>query len=245
MESNSFFERKLALTPKDMNTVGIGGVTVDSILLKQARERLEDRCSEHGFVLPGTVKLLSRSMGGFEAARFTGDAVYYVKAEGRVLYPADGLRIVGEVIRKSKMGLYVTYRNALRIQVLRDLHLGNDDFEAMMVGDLVEVEIKKSFFQINDPYILANGLFIRNAGTATGTGAGVGASAAVPMGGISLTGAAKDEELGGGVQERKESAPPASLAGAIAMNIPELIEEEAEGDGEGVEGQEENVEEDE
>jgi hypothetical protein len=235
MESNAFFERKVALTPKDMNQVGIGGVTVDSIVLKTLRDKLEDRCSEHGFVLPGTVRLLSRSMGGFEAARFTGEAVYYVKAEGRVLYPADGVRLVGEVIRKNKMGLYVTYKNALRVQVLRDLHLGNDEFEAVEVGDLVEVEVKKSFFQINDPYVLSNGLFVRNAGP--GAGAGAAAAATAPLaGGIAttgaVTGAAKgDEEVyeggpGGGVRERK--AVPVAAMGAGAGAVEEVEEEASE-----------------
>lgn len=231
MESNAFFERKVALTPKDMNEVGIGGVTVDSILLKTVRDKLEERCSEHGYVLPGTVKLLSRSMGGFETARFTGEAVYYVKAQGQVLYPADGLRVTGEVIRKNKMGLYVSHRNGLRIQVLRDLHLGNDDFEAVEIGDSVDVEIKKSFFQINDPYILANGLFVQNRGRLAPPPA---ASKVVLKGGIATTGlenavvmeagatgAGKGGEEeggpGGGVRERKGAPRPSALEGAVLM----------------------------
>jgi hypothetical protein len=238
MESNAFFERKVALTPKDMNQVGIGGVTVDSILLKTVRDKLEDRCSEHGFVLPGTVKLLSRSMGGFEAARFTGDAVYYVKVEGRVLYPADNLRVTGEVTRKNKMGLYVTYRNAMRIQVLRDLHLGNDEFEAVEIGDIVEVEVKKSFFQINDPYILSNGLFVRNTGKAPSAAATDGVRAA---GGIATTGmgagagagaGAGEEDGEGGEEGEEEAVAPAGAGGLTALEGAELVQapEEMESD---------------
>ena len=115
----------------------------------------------HGFVLPGTLKMISRSMGYFEPARFTGDAIYYVKAEGRVLYPADGVRVIGEVIRKNKMGLYVIHRDAIRVQVARDLHIGNEEFEDVQIGDSVEIELKKSKFQVNDPFILASGVFIR------------------------------------------------------------------------------------
>jgi hypothetical protein len=58
------------------------------------------------------------------------------------------------------MGLYITYRDALRIQVPRDLHLENEEFDSIKIGDTVEVELKKSLFQINDEYILTNGLFI-------------------------------------------------------------------------------------
>lgn len=159
MESTAFFEQKVAITPKDFNYVSSKGI--DGILLEKVKEKLEEKCSINGFVLPGSLKMLSRSMGQFEPARFTGDAVYYVKVEGRVLYPADGIRVSGEVIRKNKMGLYVIHRDAIRIQVARDLHIGNEEFEDVQVGDVIEVDVKKSKFQVNDPFILASGVFIR------------------------------------------------------------------------------------
>jgi hypothetical protein len=98
-------------------------------------------------------------MAYFEPARFTGDAVYYVKLEGRVIYPVDGTEVIGKVIRKNKMGLYVNYRDAIRIQVPRDLHLGNMEYDSVEVGDTVLIEMKRSRFAINDPHILATGVF--------------------------------------------------------------------------------------
>jgi hypothetical protein len=85
MESTAFFEKKISLTPKNINKVG-RDATVESILLEKLREKLENKCSEHGFVIPDSLKILSRSCGYFEPGRFTGDAVYYVKAEGKVYY---------------------------------------------------------------------------------------------------------------------------------------------------------------
>jgi DNA repair exonuclease SbcCD nuclease subunit len=158
MESTAYFEKKISLTPQDFNK--LKDVALEEILTTKSKDLMENKCSEHGFVLPGSVKVLSRSMGYFEAARFTGDAVYYVKLEGRVVYPADGVRVVGEVIRKNKMGLYVDYNKAIRVQVPRDLHLGNEEFDSVEIGDTVLVELKRSKFQINDPYILASGLFL-------------------------------------------------------------------------------------
>ena len=98
-------------------------------------------------------------MGYFEAARFTGDAIYYVKLQGTVIYPVDGIRVKGEVIRKNKMGLYVDYKQAIRIQVPRDLHIGMIEYENVKIGDIIEVELKRSKFAINDTYILASGIF--------------------------------------------------------------------------------------
>ena len=148
METTAFFERKVGLTPKEMNC--IREKSIDDVLIGKLRIMLEEKCSEHGFILPGSLKIISRSMGGYEGARFTGEAVYFVKVEGKVLYPADGIKVVGEVIRKNKLGLYLVHRDALRIQIPRDLHLGNEEFDEVEIGDKVEVELKKSRFQIND-----------------------------------------------------------------------------------------------
>jgi hypothetical protein len=158
MESTAFFEKKISLTPSDFNEVKT--TSIDDILLRKAKESIEKKCSENGFVLPGSIRLLSRSMGHFESARFTGDAVYYIKLEGRVIYPADGIRITGEVIRKNKMGLYINYQDAIRIQVPRDLHIGNEEYDSVQVGEMVQIELKRSKFAIYDPYILASGMFI-------------------------------------------------------------------------------------
>jgi hypothetical protein len=158
MESIAFFEKKIHLSPGEFNEVK--HESIDSILEKKAKQLIENKCSEQGFVVPGTIKLISRSMGYFEAARFTGDANYYLKLEGKIVYPADGVRVICEVIRKNKMGLYADYNNAIRIQVPRDLHIGSEEYEEVDVGDIIEVELKRSKFQINDPYILASAIFI-------------------------------------------------------------------------------------
>ncbi len=172
MESTAFFEKKINLSPSEFNEVK--KESIDSLLEKKAKQLIENKCSEQGFVLSGSVKLLSRSMGYFEAARFTGDAVYYVKLEGKIVYPSDGDRVVGEVIRKNKMGLYVDYRKAIRIQVPRDLHIGSEEYEDVEVGDTIEVELKRSKFQINDPYILASAIFIEKKAGAEGPEAAIG-----------------------------------------------------------------------
>jgi len=162
MESTAIFEKKISLTPSDFNK--IKNTTVDTIILEKAKELMEKKCSENGFVLPGFLKLISRSIGRFEDGNKTGDAIYYVKLEGKIIYPADGIRVVGEVIRKNKMGLYVEYKNAIRVQVPRDFHIGSEEYDSVEVGDSIEVELKRSKFQINDPYILASGVFITKNG---------------------------------------------------------------------------------
>jgi DNA-directed RNA polymerase subunit E'/Rpb7 len=156
MEYVAVFEEKVTLTPKDLRKEVS---SIDNILEQKLRTRLEGRCSRNGYVLPDGISILSRSMGSIEKGRFTGNLLFHVQAEGKVLNPPDGTIVDGEVIRKNKMGLYVEYAKAIRIIIPRDINIGNEEFESVEVGEMVQVEIKKSRFQVNDEYILSVGLF--------------------------------------------------------------------------------------
>ena len=156
MEHTALFEERASLTSRDLR----GEITdIDGLLLQKLSTRMENKCSRHGFVLPGTMKILSRSMGYIEKGRFTGDIIFHVQAEAKVLNPPAGFTLEGVVIRKNKMGMYVSYNDAIRIILPRDLHIGDEAFEAVPVGATVSVEIQKSRFQVNDAYILSVGLF--------------------------------------------------------------------------------------
>jgi len=158
MEQLAVFEDKVMLTPADLSREI---TSFDDILLEKLKTSLEGKCSRHGYVLPGTLELLSRSMGSAEKGRFTSDFLYYIKAQGKVLNPPDGFQIEGEVARKNKMGLYVIINNAIRIMIPRDLHIGNEEFDQIQIGDVVRVEIKKSRFQVNDTHILSIGQYLQ------------------------------------------------------------------------------------
>jgi DNA-directed RNA polymerase subunit E'/Rpb7 len=161
MQHTAIFEEQVTVTPKDMKRKI---TSIEAILLSKLQAQLEGRCSRHGYVLPGSVKVLSRSMGVIEKGRFTGSIIFHVQAEGDVLNPPDGIQVEGEVIRKNKMGMYVSYENAIRVIVPRDLHIGQKEFEDVEVGERVQVEVKKARFQVNDPYILAVGIFLKALG---------------------------------------------------------------------------------
>ncbi len=161
MEQTVVFDEKIYLTPADMNQVGTK--TVDAILLTHLQTKLENQCSQHGFVLPNSLSILSRSYGYLENGRFTGNVIYHVQAQGRVLNPACGTHVIGTILKKNKMGCYVIYEDAIRILIPRDMHLGDDSFESLEPGDMIEIDIRKSRFQIHDKFILSVGKFVKRA----------------------------------------------------------------------------------
>lgn len=163
METIVVFEQKIALSPLEFNQ--LREKKLDDILLKKFAEENESQCSVHGWVIPDTLKILSRSMLQVEGGRFTGDMVSWVQVEGKVIYPVDGQRLVGYVLKKNKMGMFVMYQQAIQIMVPRDLHIGNEEFDSVAIGEQVEIELKKSRFQVKDKTILSVGIFHRRVAT--------------------------------------------------------------------------------
>lgn len=172
MEVESSFETKVTLSPEDLTLLANytnksekakrvdGYGSIDQLIEKKIKEQYEGKCSRSGYVLPNSIKLLSRSVGMVEKGRFTGELLFYAEARCKVYQPPEGVLLAGIVTHKNRMGIYVDYNNhAIRIMVPRDLHIGNEEFDAIEPGDLVKVEIKKSRYQVNDTSILSVGVF--------------------------------------------------------------------------------------
>lgn len=156
MEYTVAFEEKVAFSPKDLNSLKEIN-SIDEKILEYIRDKVEKKCSTHGYVLPGSLKLLSRSNGILENGRYTGSIIFHVQAQGRVYNPSNGTMIEGKVLKKNNMGLYVIYKDAIRILVPRDLHIGDEDYDSVQIGETIQIEVRKSRFQINDPFILSVG----------------------------------------------------------------------------------------
>jgi len=166
MEQLAIFEEKIALNPNELRAEI---TSFDTLLMDKLKGQIEGKCSKHGYVIPGSLELLSRSLGYSEKGRFTSDFLYYLKAQGKVYNPPDGTVVEGEVSRKSKAGLYVIIEDAVHIMIVRDLHIGNEEFDSIVIGDRIKIEIKRSRFQVNDPHILSIGQFLGRVGSAATT----------------------------------------------------------------------------
>ena len=229
MESDALFQEKVYLTPKDLS----GEITsIDAILLEKVKERLEQRCSPHGYVLSGSLELLTRSAGMVDSGRFSGDWAFLVKAKGRVLHPPEGSVVDVEILKSNKMGIYAVYENAIRLMVPRDLHIGDVEFEELKVGERIRVEIQKSRFQLRDPFIVSVGLYRGRSGAPMAAMAPVAAMA--PLASMQPVASVIPEEEA----DELEDAEEAELVGGEELN-----ESEAEDDGAESKGKEDEDEE--
>jgi len=154
-------EERVSLNPSDTAnkaTVTTGDY-IESTLLNRLKTKIEGKCISSGFVKPDSLTILHRSMGTAENGRFTGNWIYYVKLKCDVFHPETNTPVTCKVIKVNKMGAYVVFDEAMRVLLPRDLHIGNEAFDALKTDDTVVVNILRSRFQTNDPFISSVGMF--------------------------------------------------------------------------------------
>jgi hypothetical protein len=133
-------------------------------LEQKLKEKYEGRCHTSGYIQPGSLKLLGKSMGIFEHGRFTGNVIYDCRASCNIYVPiAKSILKVKIVTEVNKMGAYAVLINegeteAMRILIPRDKHLGNVEFDTLEVGMVVSIELLRTKFKTNDTYITGLGV---------------------------------------------------------------------------------------
>ena len=195
-------EERVALNPTELSDKE-NTTNMDSLLLQRVKVKIEGRCISAGYVKPDSLEILHRSMGMAENGRFTGNYIFYVKLRCKVFHPETNTPVECRVLKVNKMGAYVVLDEAMRVLLPRDLHLGNTAFDGLSPEDTVVVQVLRSRFQTNDPFISSVGLFISRSAAA---------AAAKPKG------QAKGKARRGGASDMDDdaSAPAAAAAAAAA-----------------------------
>jgi DNA-directed RNA polymerase subunit E'/Rpb7 len=159
MYKTIFLEERVSLTPGELS-LKENASNIKDMLVEKLRTKLENKCISSGFVKPGSLEILHRSMGGAENGRFTGNYMFYVKLKCKVFHPETETNVLCRIIKVNKMGVYAVFDEAMRILLPRDLHLGNVEFDNLTPDENVIVKVLRSRFQTNDPYISSVGMFI-------------------------------------------------------------------------------------
>ena len=164
-----YIDHRLSLSPTELHEAA---ADMDSFLVKKIRKAIEGQCCTHGYVRPGSTQILARSMGQAEHCRFTGDFIYHCKIRVLCLLPEAGQIIDARILKINKLGAYALIvddsriQEAMRILVPRDLHLGNEEFDALEVDQGIRVRLLSSRFQANDAFIQAVGTYEGMSATA-------------------------------------------------------------------------------
>lgn len=167
MYKTVFLEEKVPLTPSDMSKKE-NVESLEPLLLERLKSKIEGRCISSGYVKPDSLEILHRSMGSAENGRFTGNYIFFLKMRCKVFHPEANTAIDCRVLKVNKMGAYAVFDEAMRILLPRDLHIGSEEFDKLVPDDVVTVNVLRSRFQTNDPFISSVGLFISRSAVAPG-----------------------------------------------------------------------------
>ena len=155
---NLLLEEYIYLKPTDLKN------NIDEVILGKLKRKVEGTCIRVGYVMPDSLKILSRSLGIINNANFDGITMYKIKFTADVCNPAIGQVVQCEVanIDKSQIICYVDNpdKSPLEIYLFKHHHVGNADFIVLKPGDVVNVRVGGSKWEYHDTKIIAIAQFI-------------------------------------------------------------------------------------
>jgi len=155
---NVLLEEYIYLKPVDLNK------KIDDIILQKLKKKVEGKCIKVGYVVPDSIKILSRSLGIINNTNFDGITMYKVKYSVDVCNPAIGQIIQCTIfnIDKSQVICYVDNPDTspLEVFLFKHHHTGNTEFASLKIGDIVNVRVGGSKWEYRDKQIITIAQFI-------------------------------------------------------------------------------------
>lgn len=155
---NVLLDEYIYLKPADLNN------KIDDIILQKLTRKVEGKCIKVGYVVPGSIKILTRSLGIVNNTNFDGITMYKVKYSVDVCNPAIGQIIHCAVfnIDKSQVICYIDNpeTSPLEVFLFKHHHTGNTEFGGLKIGDMVSVRVGGCKWEYRDKQIITIAQFI-------------------------------------------------------------------------------------
>jgi DNA-directed RNA polymerase subunit E'/Rpb7 len=123
-------------------------------LLAQLKMNLEGRCSPEGFIQSNSITIVDYSLGRTNYIK--GGVDYDVKFQADVCMPHVGQKFKAPVVVRSKVGIHAE-TPPIKVLIPRDLHIGNEEFDSVEVGEEIEFEVIGAQFKQQDENIVVVG----------------------------------------------------------------------------------------
>lgn len=155
---NVILDEYIYLKAADLN------YTIDAIILLKLKKKIEGTCIKIGYVIPDSIKIITRSLGIINNANFDGITTYKLKYTADVCNPVIGSIInccVGNV-DKSQIICYIDNSDVspVEIYLYKQHHITNTDFLQLKVGDFINVKVCGSSWAYKDSRIISIAQYI-------------------------------------------------------------------------------------
>jgi DNA-directed RNA polymerase subunit E'/Rpb7 len=149
----SLFERRV-LTKKVNIHAKFLQKNIQASLLSQLKGKFQGRCLAEGYLQRDSITITAYSLGRLNYLR--GGADYDVTFQADICMPHVGQIFKAPVSLRSKIGIHAELE-PMRILIPRDLHIGNEAFDKVEVGDEVEFEVVGTQFKQGDEDVIVVG----------------------------------------------------------------------------------------
>jgi hypothetical protein len=116
--------------------------------------KYEGKCTAEGYIQRQSITVIEHSLGRTNLIK--GGVDYTVKFQGDLCLPHPGQIFRVPVALKSKIGIHAEM-TPIDVLLPRDLHIANQEFDAINEGEEVEFEVVGSRFQQGDETIVVLG----------------------------------------------------------------------------------------
>ena len=123
-------------------------------ILAQLKMNMEGRCSSEGYIQQDSVTILKYSLGRTSYTK--GGIDYDVSFQADVCLPHPGQIFKATADLRTKIGIHADV-SPLKILIPRDLHIGNQEFDSLDIGQEFEFEVIGPQFKQQDKVIVVVG----------------------------------------------------------------------------------------
>lgn len=156
------FSLKETIHPNELSSIDSQDYdnNINSIILDKIKNKIGNRCNQHGYVDKDTISLVTRSAGAINTTHFNGDMHFNVIVQANICYPTEGNMITCKVIGTNKIGIFAV-NNPVQVIVATAHHDNISIFDGIEKGDTIQVEIINFKFKLNSDNIQVIGKFIK------------------------------------------------------------------------------------
>ena len=172
--SRTLVREKVKILPREI------GSNIRDVIMAKLVIMLEGKCTRHGYVRPGSIKIHELSSGRIEGSSLNGDIIYHASVVADVCNPVPGHVVPARIVNSNKFGLLAhsgieingRYTTIMEIVITRhNYHGGTTDVpvDSVRVGDDVFVEVLGKTFELGDAKIAIAGRLLRAVGGGSGS----------------------------------------------------------------------------
>lgn len=142
--------KNIVINPMNINK------NINDFILKKCKFLFEGKCTDEGYIKEDSIKILKKSLGGYNGSLFNGSTTYIIMFEALLCNPPIGQIIKIDIDNINKIGIR-SIIGPLNIIIAREFETNKKLFKNLKAGDEIIIEVIDKQIKKNSKYIKISG----------------------------------------------------------------------------------------